>query len=178
MFEHGAGTVVTLAPWPFSNLFGNPFCLSIWQSHLVSELLAEVPVSQYQGTSARAKVKNVWSYTHTPPYAIIGTGTYLIGSLCTILAIAKQCGRHPKHHSVSSCEVRAMASALYLSYDSDFTFLVKVARTHLLINLNDMSPLCSQWMRLVSDLDHIEIILLESHSQGNLSHGMFKMYCS
>jgi len=29
-------------------------------------------------------------------------------------------------------------------------------------------------MRLISDLDHLEIILLESHSQGNVSHVMFK----
>ena len=55
MFEHGAGTVVTLAPRPFSSLFGNPFCLSIQHSHLVSEQLAQMPISQYRDTSAKVR---------------------------------------------------------------------------------------------------------------------------
>lgn len=39
------GTTVTLAP--FSHLLCNPYCLSIPHSHLVSEMPAQVPISQY-----------------------------------------------------------------------------------------------------------------------------------
>jgi hypothetical protein len=117
-----------------------------------------------------AKLKTVWSYTPTPPYAIICTDKFKWVTLYNISNCKTMWRTSQTPFSCSICTyfIHLMIQTLHISSQGSWT--------HLLINLNNMSPLCIQWMRLISDLYHLETILLECHSQGNVSYGMFKMY--